>query len=90
MSRENDVPKLDAVFWETINKVEVEVREELWEVVSDDKHNSQGSLVELLEASGNLLPWDHVVLEEGEQVDYEFLKFEPFLVKSVVLILGVD
>ena len=74
------------MLWQTVDKVEVEVRQELWEVMSDHKYHSEGSLVELLETCGYLLPWDHVVLEEGKQVDDELLEFEPLLVESVVLV----
>ena len=76
------------MLWQTVDKVEVKIREELWEVMSDHKHHSEGGFIELLETCWYLLPWDHVILEEGKQVDDEFFEFEPLLVESVVLVLG--
>ncbi len=85
LSRQDDVPQLDAMLRQAVDKVEVEVGEELWEVMPDDEHHSESRLVELVQACGHLLAWDHVVLQEGEQVDDQLLELKPLLVECVVL-----
>ena len=40
VGRQDDVSKLDAVLWQAVHKVEVEIAQELWEVMSDYKDYS--------------------------------------------------
>jgi len=72
------------VLGEAVDKVEVEVAQEVWEVRLDDINHSQRRVVERLYRWSHRLAWDHVVLEEGENVHYKLFDFEPFLIIGVV------
>ena len=73
------------MFRKAVNEVEVEVAEELREVMLDNKNNSKSRFVELDQSIWKLLAWDHIVLQEGEQIDNQLLELEPFLIKGVIL-----
>jgi hypothetical protein len=59
---QNNILQLNAVIRQTINKVEVEVRKELWEVTLQDADHSKGSVVEGLDGWGHVFTRCHVGL----------------------------
>lgn len=58
------VPELNAVLREAIDKVEVEIAEEVRKVLLDDADNSQSRMIEGLDSRRHWLSRNHVVLEE--------------------------
>jgi len=72
------------VVWEVVDKVEMEVTEELREVMQDGKAHSQCSLIEGCEGSGGFVVWMHVHLQEGEEAADEVLELE-VLVKEYIV-----
>lgn len=60
----DQVSQLNAVLWEAVDEVEVEIAEEVWEVLLDDADDSQSRMVEGLDSRRHWLSRNHVVLEE--------------------------
>jgi hypothetical protein len=86
-SRKDDVLKLNAVIRQTVHKMEMEVRKELWEVTFQHGNHSKCCMVEGLNGWWNVLTWGHVGLEEGEYVHDQLLNLASlFEVDSVVYI----
>jgi hypothetical protein len=82
--REDEVPQLYAVVWQTVDEIEVEITEEVGKVLLDHADDSQGGMVESLDGWRNSLSWNHVALEESEDVDDELGDLESSLVECVV------
>ena len=82
--REDEVPQLYAVIWQTVDEIEVEITEKVWKVLLDHADDSQGGMVESLDGWRNRLSWNHVALEESEDVHDELGDLESSLVECVV------
>lgn len=67
------------MLWETVDKIEVEVAQEVREILFYYTHNSQSGMVEGLDGRWHSLAWDHVVLEEDEGVHNQIFHLEPLL-----------
>lgn len=72
------------MLWETVDEVEVEITQEIWEVLFDHAHYSQSCMIECLDGRRNGLSWNHVVFEEYEGTHDQFLDLEPLLNKGVI------
>ena len=73
------------MLWETIDKIEMEVAQEVREILFYHTHNSQSCMIEGLDGWWHSLAWYHVVFEEDEGVNNQIFHLEPLLgSKSVV------
>ena len=70
--------------WQTVDEIEMEIAEKVWEVLLDHADDSQGGMVESLDGWRNRLSWNHVALEESEDVHDELGDLESSLVERVV------
>lgn len=82
--RKDQVSELDAVLWEAVHEVEMEVREEIGIVLLDHAYDSDGGVVEGLDCWWHGLSRNHVVLEEGEYAYHQFFDGAPLLVEGAV------
>ena len=70
--------------WQTVDEIEVEITEKVWKVLLDHADDSQGGMVESLDGWRNSLSWNHVALEESEDVHDELGDLESSLMECVV------
>ena len=86
---QNHVLQLNGMLGQRIDKVEMEVAQELWVILQDYQHDSHDSRVEALQGRRRFLAWDHVVLQECEALHDQVLDLALLLVLIVALSLLV-
>lgn len=57
------------MLWQRVDKVEMEITQEVRVVVRDNKHHSQSCFIVSHKSIGHLLPCNHGVLKECEEVN---------------------
>lgn len=67
------------MLWETVDKIEVEVTQEVREILLYHTHNSQSCMIEGLNGGWDSLAWYHVVFKEDKGIDNQILHLEPLL-----------
>ena len=70
---QDHVPQLHGIVWQRIDKVEVEVAQELGVVFEDDKHDVHCGGVETAHGGRTLRPRNQILLHETETAHYQVL-----------------
>jgi hypothetical protein len=68
----------------------MEITEEVWEIMLDYTDYSQGCMVVSLDCWWNYLTWNHIALQEREQVYNELRNFESSLVECSVRAITLE
>lgn len=87
---QDHILKLDGVVGQRVDKVEVEVADELWIILQDDKYDIHCGCVEASHRCRGLHSWQHVVLDEGEAADKQVLDLvvlEDYIVHILLLLV---
>ena len=83
--RKDEILELDGVVGQRVDKVEMEVTQELRVVLENDEDHIHGRGVETTHGGRGLLSWNEVEFDEGEAAHEQVLH----LVKSLELVLNL-